>query len=55
MRYLLLDIGCFECGDDTEIGEIVSEVPEGYKVAKLGSPAGASYSDYRIAVELESI
>lgn len=57
MKYLLIDIGCIECGDDTSIGNIVdeSEVPDTYRRVSLNSDVWVSYSDAYIAVELTGI
>lgn len=57
MKYLLVTIGCIECGDDTEIGNIVSkkEIPKEYKIVQLNSFANISYADSQIAIELAGI
>lgn len=54
MKFLLVCVGCIECGDDTEIGNIVSEseIPENYKVVKTNSDVKVTYSDCCLAIEL---
>lgn len=56
-QYLLIDVGCIECGEDTDIGGIVveEEIPENYRIVQLNAPAGVNYSQGSIAVELAGI
>ena len=54
MQYLLVSVGCIECGEDTEIEDIVPErlIPEGYRIVHMNDMAGVTYSTPDIAVML---
>lgn len=52
MRYLLIDVGCIECGNDTVVERISEDVPDDYQVVEVGASVKLGYAESKIAVPI---